>query len=267
MQNQRIITIDNDNVVIQDGQDSYYASYEEYLNDGGVAMPEGLTSVEFNETGGKAKFYYNPKEATKSAIKNFITQVLASCHDLSSRYTARLCDESVATATKILDSQRQQRAQSIMEAQNAMTLDEIKEQAITSFKKEAKLYTSYQNNRVYFISHLGYRFNGDQRSLDTMRNLYDTFDRQQLIDGRIQYLDFDNENRSISKNDLQLMILEAQANLFKLFKDIQAFKSSLRSAPDKATIYENQESFLFKAFTYMPSDFSQVDLLRSDLSV
>lgn len=268
MANQKIVTIDNDNVVIQNGLDAYYATYEQYLNDGGLAMPDGLISVEFNEYGGKEKLYHDGDKALrKNAIKDFITQVLASSHNLSSRYTNRLRDESVAAAAINLDLQRKQGEKAFMDSQNAMSLDAVKEQALSFFKKDAKLYTAYQNNKVYFISHLGYRFNGDQRSLDTLRNLYETFERQQLMDGRIQYLDYDNEYRSLSKSDIQMLILESQANLFKLFKDIQAFKSSIKEAPDKAAVYENTADYTFKAFTYVPSDFSKVDLLRSDLTV
>lgn len=267
--NASYIEIDNDKVVIETDSCAYYASYEQYIKDGGTALPKGLTSISYSNRKGEET--YRPNGASKalkisSAIKNFIIQVLASSHILSERYNNRLCDESKAKAAINLEQQRAEAEQNFYAEQQSLSLDEAKQQALIEFKKSSKLYRAYENSLVYFKSHLGFRFNGDQRSLDTMKNLYDTFDRQALVNGMLPYLDYDNVYRNLRKDDLQLLILESQANLFKLFKDIQSFKSKIKGASDKSELYSDMSTFTLLAFEYVPSDFSTVNLLTTKAS-
>lgn len=259
---QAYIKFDPDSVAIETETNVYYGSYERYRNDGGLALPNGVTTMSYARNGEKEKLKSDAPSEIVPKIKDFITQVLASSHVLSEAYKKRLASESKAQGAINLENQRALAQQDFLEKNRSLTLDQAKDLALAEFKKQARLYRNYQNSEIYFISSLGYRFNGDQRSLDSMKNLFDNFDNQALIDGKLAFLDYDNVYRKLSKSDLQLLILETQACLFNLFQDIQTFKEKIRSALNKDELYSDYDSFQFKQFSFVPSDFTGKSLSR-----
>lgn len=110
---------------------------------------------------------------------------------------------------------------------------------------KAKLheYEAMVNSEIYFTSSLGFRCNGDRRSLENMRALYETSDNS------ISYRDLDNENHSISKDELSTLINELQKNMLSLYDQKWEMMSKLKSIETFEELRESDFSYHFQDFT------------------
>lgn len=114
----------------------------------------------------------------------------------------------------------------------------IRELSNVDYWKEAKLdiletatdlFEQSKNNDMYFTSSLGFRVNGDRRSLTNITSLIEYFDVKQQ-DGTIGFKDYDNVIDKVTKEQLQTIKAELVTNSENLYAQKWAYQDRINSA-------------------------------------
>lgn len=100
------------------------------------------------------------------------------------------------------------------------------------------------NKNMYFTSSLGFRCNGDSRSVTNIINLIEAYK-----DTNVNYRDYDNKVHSLTKEQLQTLHLESIDNINKLYQQKWNIESLLKEAKtiddlnDSALEFKMQDYF------------------------
>ena len=85
------------------------------------------------------------------------------------------------------------------------------------------------NKEMYFTSSLGFKVNGDRRTKDNLQDLITFFDLQ-AKEGKIQYRDYDNQDQSLTKEQLQTLLTEHVTNGQMLYTVKWQLQSKVKDA-------------------------------------
>lgn len=85
------------------------------------------------------------------------------------------------------------------------------------------------NKDMYFTSSLGFKVNGDRRTKDNLQDLITFFDLQ-AKEGKIQYRDYDNQEQSLTKEQLQTLLTEHVTNGQMLYNVKWQLQSKVKDA-------------------------------------
>lgn len=94
---------------------------------------------------------------------------------------------------------------------------------------EAAAFESNLNKAMYFTSSLGFKVNGDRRTKDNLQDLITFFDLQ-AQEGTIEYRDYDNVDRKLTKEQLQTLLVEHVANGQGLYTQKWAMQQAINAA-------------------------------------
>lgn len=83
------------------------------------------------------------------------------------------------------------------------------------------------NKLMYFTSSLGFRCNGDRRTLENIRGLHDILQDDETT---VPYRDYDNQSHDLTKPQLAILMLESQKNGLNLYTQKWKIQSELESA-------------------------------------
>lgn len=104
------------------------------------------------------------------------------------------------------------------------------------------------NKDMYFTSSLGFRCNGDRRTKDNLQDLITFFDYQSQ-DGKIQYRDFDNIERELTKEQVQTLLGEHVANSQNLYQQKWAYEQQINTCETLDQLHEIKIEFVMKDYT------------------
>lgn len=123
----------------------------------------------------------------------------------------------------------------------------------------AAKYEENVNNDMFFTSSIGYKINGDRRSLTNISSLIEYFDVKQQ-DGTVDFKDYDNQMRKLSKEQLQTIKAELITNSENLYTQKWTLQEQINSAdsidalnaieikfdmmdftPEQATVFSSDE--------------------------
>lgn len=90
-------------------------------------------------------------------------------------------------------------------------LELYKSELLAYLSEVADKFEANLNKAMYFTSSLGFKVNGDRRTKDNLQDLVTFFDLQ-AVDGKIQYRDYDNVNRELTKEQVQTLLVEHVGN-------------------------------------------------------
>lgn len=93
----------------------------------------------------------------------------------------------------------------------------------------AAKYEENINNNMFFVSSIGYKINGDRRSLTNISSLIEYFDAKQQ-DGTIDFKDYDNQMRKLTKEQLETIKAELISNSENLYAQKWALETQINEA-------------------------------------
>lgn len=102
--------------------------------------------------------------------------------------------------------------------------NKLKQLSLYSAKYEENV-----NNSMFFTSSLGYKINGDRRSLTNISSLIEYFDVKQQ-DGTIDFKDYDNQIRKLTKEQLGTIKAELITNSENLYSQKWALQTRINEA-------------------------------------
>ena len=124
---------------------------------------------------------------------------------------------------------------------DSSSLDRAKSRKLLDLAK-ASIFEQYTNSQVFFKSSLGYSFNGDMRSKENLSTIL-TYDTDYAV------RDLDNVNRTLTKEQIELLIKELSLNIQNLMNQKFAYASSINDA-------ETREELDAIAFEFSMTDFT-----------
>lgn len=133
-----------------------------------------------------------------------------------------------------------------------LTFEELKTKKLEELATASAAFEQNPNNDMYFTSSLGFKCNGDRRTLTNIESLISKFDLVANKDTKlVAYRDYDNTDRQVSKAQLETLSDEHVLNGFALYDQ----KRALGDLISKAKSIEELNKIDIK-FTMM--DFSNV---------
>lgn len=105
------------------------------------------------------------------------------------------------------------------------------------------------NKQMYFTSALGFRINGDRRTATNIAGLISTYDIPPNSGKPVQYRDYDNQDQSLNKEQLQQMYLEHLANGNTLYQQKWAMEAAIDAAQSLEELEAIDTEFKMADFT------------------
>lgn len=109
------------------------------------------------------------------------------------------------------------------------SIEDYKAPLLARVDSEAAAFESNLNKAMYFTSSLGFKINGDRRTKDNLQDLITFFDLQ-AQEGSIEYRDYDNVDRKLTKEQLQTLLVEHVANGQGLYTQKWAMQQAINAA-------------------------------------
>lgn len=109
------------------------------------------------------------------------------------------------------------------------SIEDYKAPLLARVDSEASAFESNLNKAMYFTSSLGFKVNGDRRTKDNLQDLITFFDLQ-AQEGSIEYRDYDNVDRKLTKEQLQTLLVEHVANGQGLYTQKWAMQQAINAA-------------------------------------
>lgn len=123
------------------------------------------------------------------------------------------------------------------------------------------LFEQSKNNDMYFTSSLGFRVNGDRRSLTNITSLIEYFDLKQQ-DGTIGFKDYDNDMQRLTKEQLQTIKAELVINSENLYS--QKWNTQLKIAQAQDLDALNAIEIKFDMMDFTPESNDSGASIQSD---
>ena len=250
---QSLICIRSGKAIVQNKTLSYTDTYEHFLLDGGEKLPNGLKELDFNFT---LHTCLSLGECPEKAIHEYVERMLNKLPSLVAAFDARkaISDaEAVAQSFAKNDQEAKERAEKeALEHWQNVSLADYKQERLNELSREAAAFENNLNTEMYFTSSLGFKVNGDRRTKANLQDLITFFDLQ-ANDGTLPYRDYDNKNRNLTKQQLQLLLVEHVANGNNLYEQKWAYQNQVSQAKNKDTLKAIK-------FTFEMADYSKVPL-------
>lgn len=111
-------------------------------------------------------------------------------------------------------------------------IEEIKQIKLKELDDISATFERSLNKNMYFTSSLGFKCNGDRRTKDNIQDLITFFDLQ-AQNNAVQYRDYDNQERSLTKEQLQILLIEHVANGQNLYKQKWNYETVINNSNDR----------------------------------
>ena len=108
-------------------------------------------------------------------------------------------------------------------------LETVKSSLLQYIDAQTAKFEDNLNKDMYFTSSLGFKVNGDRRTKDNLQDLITFFDLQ-AKEGKIQYRDYDNQDQTLTKEQLQTLLTEHVTNGQMLYNLKWQLQSKVKSA-------------------------------------
>lgn len=118
------------------------------------------------------------------------------------------------------------------------------------------------NNNMFFTSSIGYKINGDRRSLTNIQSLIKYFDIKQQ-DGTIAFKDYDNQMRQLTKEQLEKVEAELITNSENLYSQKWSLESQINSADSIDALNAIEIKFDMMDFTPTSEASNQDELVQT----
>lgn len=133
------------------------------------------------------------------------------------------------------------------------TVDANKAALLAEVEKQAAKFESNLNKEMFFTSSLGFKVNGDRRTKDNLQDLITFFDLQ-AVEGKINYRDYDNNNQSLTKENLQALLAEHVKNGQALYTAKWQLQNQINEAQDLDALHDITVEFTMSDFSAKTKD-------------
>ena len=135
------------------------------------------------------------------------------------------------------------------------TFEEQKAQKAQELASKAASFENNLNKEMYFTSSLGFRVNGDRRTRSNIEDLITFFDAQ-AVNGTVTYRDYDNIDRQVTKEKLQIMLAEHIQNGNNLYQQKWNMEAELEAITTQEELDAFEINFVMKDYTEEPSTYA-----------
>lgn len=112
-----------------------------------------------------------------------------------------------------------------------LSLEQLKEKKLYQVEVLSAKFEENLNKDMYFTSSLGFKCNGDRRTRSNIEDLIIFFDVQATGEPKtINYRDYDNQTRQLTKEQLQTLYVEHVTNGQNLYNQKWSLQESINSA-------------------------------------
>ena len=129
-----------------------------------------------------------------------------------------------------------------------MSLDDLKTEKLEELAEAVRPFNESDCQKMFFTSSLGFRVNGDRKAIQDLEGLALTFD---LVaqDGQVSFMDYDNQWRTLSKEQITTLRTEHSINGQNLYQQKWQYKAAINQASSASELKEI-------TFTFSMLDFS-----------
>lgn len=114
---------------------------------------------------------------------------------------------------------------------------------------EAAKFEDNLNKNMYFTSSLGFRCNGDRRTATNLAGLITAYDLPPNNGAPVSYRDYDNQEQSLNKEQLQVLYLEHLTNGNALYQQKWAMEAQIDAADSLDTLKDLDLTFKMQDFS------------------
>ena len=137
------------------------------------------------------------------------------------------------------------------------TFEEQKAQKAQELASKAASFENNLNKDMYFTSSLGFRVNGDRRTRSNIEDLITFFDAQATGEPKtVAYRDYDNVERLVTKEQLQVMLAELIENGNQLYVQKWSQEAELEAITTQEELDNFEIVFVMKDYTEEPSTYA-----------
>ncbi len=130
------------------------------------------------------------------------------------------------------------------------TFEEVKAEKERELSSKASAFEQNLNKDMYFTSSLGFRCNGDRRTLTNLQTLITFFDASASGDpATVTYRDYDNQTHELTKEQLSILYAEHAQASNSLYEQKWQFEAQLEAC-------ETKEELEALSFDFKMTDFS-----------
>lgn len=133
-------------------------------------------------------------------------------------------------------------------AQALTNMELARKHLLTELDAKAAAFEQSLNKEMYFMSSLGFKVNGDRRTKSNLQDLITFFDLQ-AKEGVIEYRDFDNVNRELTKEQVQTLLVEHVANGQALYMQKWAKQAEINAAETFDALNKVELAFTMSDFS------------------
>lgn len=242
---QDLLVIKDGRTIVQCGESSYTDTFENFIADGGLSLPEGVKSIDYNKT---VKSCWINGEAFQPFPNEYAEQVLDLAPVLCNSFEARKKkredaehDEYVkAEETRHKEEQEKERQESgYYKFENCQT------RALTQLNEDFEDI----KEQAHIKSSLGFDVDANQTANENVNGLLIT-----IGEGTCQFCDYNNQFHELNKSQLETLQLEIIANAQSLCAQKWQYRTAIEQCQDNDELDRVIASI---EFTYR--DFTQVN--------
>ncbi|WP_281757215.1 DUF4376 domain-containing protein [Succinatimonas hippei] len=137
------------------------------------------------------------------------------------------------------------------------TFEEQKTQKAQELASKAASFEQNLNKDMYFVSSLGFKVNGDRRTRSNIEDLITYFDVQATGEPKsVAYRDYDNVERLVTKEQLQIMLAELVECGNSLYQQKWSMEAELEAITTQEELDNFEIVFVMKDYTAEPSTYA-----------
>lgn len=234
---QNIVAIRDQLAIVQVSDFCYTDTYENYLRDGFNPLPEGVTSIDYNE----AVQHCIINDQMQDDWRNeWAANVLKQLPQLREAFTKRQQADYEAAAQKAKEDYIK-----------SITLDQFKQERLQELDQISARFEDNLNKDMYFVSSNGFKCNGDRRTKSNLQDIITFFDLQ-AQGGKVMYRDYNNVERELTREQVQVLLVEHVANGNALYSQKWALQEKINAAKSKDALKKLKLEFAMSDFSKQP---------------
>ena len=120
-----------------------------------------------------------------------------------------------------------------------LSVDQFRDFKLTKLEDATEGFEENKNSQMYFISSIGYKFSGDRRTKDNLKEKIEYFDFLSADTNgvnTVKFTDYDNVERDLTKEQLELIRSELITNGQNLYNLKTSCRNQLNTAKTIAAI-------------------------------
>lgn len=249
---QTLMYIRSNKAVIVTKTLEYTDTYENFLKDGGDPLPAGLRTIDYQRTLNSCIYDGDCSEEEARAYgEHQIDKAEALCASFAARKKV-FDDAYIAARFEMHDKEAKEAAeQAAKEHWAALTLDGYKKERLEELHRLSSAFEDNLNKDMYFISSNGFKCNGDRRTKSNLQDIVTFFDLQ-AQGGKVEYRDYDNQMRELTKKQVTVLLGEHVANGNALYTQKWQFEEQIKAAKSKEQLKKLKLDFSMSDFSKNP---------------